>query len=148
MSKSDNSMIKLNEFVPYRMVKLASNMSNSLSKIYKREFDITVAEWRVLAQLAERKVLYAKDIGLRTSMDKSKVSRAVKSLEQRAYLQKKLDIKDQRATSLSLTSEGLELYKSIVPMVLQWERSLMSVLNQNEFQSLMVILDKLDGQLS
>jgi DNA-binding MarR family transcriptional regulator len=143
----DIDSVQLSQFVPYRMVHLASNISLALSKIYKQEFDISIPEWRVLAQLAQQQKLYSKDIGEITSMDKSKVSRAVKALESKHYLIRQTDKKDNRAAYLSLTMQGNTLYQKIAPKALQWERQLISVLKATEHQNLMNILDKLDEQV-
>jgi len=147
MQNVKGDIVQLQQFVPYRMVHLASNISLALSKIYKQEFDITIAQWRVLAQLAQQQELYSKDIGAITSMDKSKVSRAVKALESKHYLLRKADNKDNRAAYLSLTVEGNRLYEKIAPKALQWERELTSVLETSEQRYLMKILDKLDKQV-
>lgn len=122
MQNLDTDVVQLNQFVPYRMVHLASNISLALSKIYKQEFDITIPEWRVLAQLAQQQKLYSKDIGKITSMDKSKVSRAVKILENKHCLVRQVDKQDNRAACLFLTAKGLALYQKIAPKALQWER--------------------------
>ena len=143
----DSEKVQLNQFVPYRMVHLAANISLALSKIYKQEFDITIPEWRILAQLAQRQKLYAKDIGDVTSMDKSKVSRAVKVLESKHYLIRQTDKKDNRAAYLSLTAQGEALYQKIAPKALQWERQFIGVLDVSEHRNLMKILDKLDKQV-
>ncbi len=147
MQKLDINVVQLNQFVPYRMVHLAANISSALSKVYKQEFDISIPQWRVLAQLAEHQKLYAKDIGEVTTMDKSKVSRAVKVLENKHYLIRKTDKKDNRAAYLSLTTQGKMLYQKIVPKALQWERQLIGVLDASEHRDLMKILDKLDKQV-
>ena len=145
-TNKDNDTVQLQTFVPYRMVHLAANISLALSKIYKQEFDITIAQWRVLAQLAEHKKLYSKDIGAVTSMDKSKVSRAVKVLETKKLIQRQIDKVDQRAAYLSLTKHGQALYLQIAPKALQWEQQLLSSLQANERKHLMNILNKLDKQ--
>lgn len=147
MQNSNIDVVQLNQFIPYRMVHLATNISLALSKIYKQAFDITIPEWRVLAQLAEQKKLYAKDIGEITSMDKSKVSRAVKALESKHYLVRQTDKKDNRAACLSLTTQGEALYQKIAPKALQWEGQLVAVLEAGEHKGLMTILDKLDKQV-
>jgi DNA-binding MarR family transcriptional regulator len=143
----DKDSVQLSQFVPYRMVHLASNISLALSKIYKQEFNISIPEWRVLAQLAEQQKLYSKDIGEITSMDKSKVSRAVKALESKNYLIRQTDKKDNRAAYLSLTVKGNSLYQKIAPKALQWERQLIGVLKASEFKDLMNVLGKLDKQV-
>ena len=147
IEKAQIDSVQLNQFVPYRMVQLASNISLALSKIYKQTFDITIPEWRVLAQLAEQQKLYSKDIGEITSMDKSKVSRAVKALESKDYLIKQTDKKDNRAVYLSLSVKGQSLYQKIAPKALQWEKQFMSVLEASEHRNLMKVLDKLDKQV-
>lgn len=139
--------VMLNLFIPYRMVNLATNISNACSKIYKNEFDITVPEWRILARLAEHDRLNAKDVGHVTFMDKSKVSRAVKSLDDKGYLLREKDQKDNRANYLSLTEEGGSMYQQIAPKALDWEKRLISVLDASEYRDLMRILEKLDQQV-
>ena len=147
IEKEQIDSVQLNQFVPYRMVHLASNISLALSKIYKQKFDITIPEWRVLAQLAQQNKLYAKDIGDLTSMDKSKVSRAVKTLESKDYLIRQTDKQDNRAAYLSLSVQGHSLYQKIAPKALQWEKQLMSVLESSEHRNLMKVLDRLDKQV-
>lgn len=148
MQNSSVVELQLNQFLPYRMVNLAANMSLALSKIYKKEFDLNIAQWRVLAQLGEQQALYAKDIGEITAMDKSKVSRAVKSLEEKGYINRQTDKKDNRAAYLSLTHQGKVLYKKIVPKALDWETQLMTALEKGESKSLRQVLNKLDKQVA
>ena len=140
--------LQLNQFLPYRMVNLAANMSLALSKIYKKEFDLNIAQWRVLAQLGEQQALYAKDIGEITAMDKSKVSRAVKSLQEKGYINRQTDKNDNRAAYLSLTLQGKALYKQIVPKALDWENQLLAVLDKTEAEALLQVLNKLDKQVT
>ncbi len=147
MSEKENRTVMLNLFVPYRMVNLATNISNACSKIYRTEFDISVPEWRVLARLAENDKLNAKDIGKVTFMDKSKVSRAVKTLENKNLLIREKDEKDNRAAYLSLTTQGRDIYAKIAPKALDWEEELISSLDISEYRDLMRIMEKLDNKV-
>ncbi|HBO11386.1 MAG TPA: transcriptional regulator, partial [Halieaceae bacterium] len=45
--------LQLKQFLPYRLNDLAERVSRGLAQSYSRDFDLTVAEWRVLATLAE-----------------------------------------------------------------------------------------------
>lgn len=147
MSTSPRAVM-LNLFVPYRMANLATNISNACSKIYKNDFDLTIPEWRILARLAEHDKLNAKDVGEVTFMDKSKVSRAVKILEEKNYISRIKDTNDNRANYLSLKEEGRTMYKKIAPKALDWEKQLISVLDASEYRDLMRILEKLDKQVA
>jgi DNA-binding MarR family transcriptional regulator len=141
------STLLLDSFLPYKLVNLANDMSLALSKIYKEQFDITVPEWRTLAQLAEQDGLSAKQIGKLTSMDKSKVSRAVKMLEAKALLIKSPDHKDNRSTQVSLTAQGQILYRQITPHALAWEKGIINSIHSSEYKDFMSILDKLSQQV-
>ena len=147
MSKEAVSSIILNHFLPYRMVNLAKRVSDSCSTIYVDEFGLSISEWRILARLGEQSGLNAKDIGDITAMDKSKVSRAVKLLEAKGYLVKEKDQKDSRVYYLSLSQEGIELYRDIAPKALEWESELLDVLSTTEYRDLMRIMKKLDARL-
>ena len=147
MQSTSINELQLNQFLPYRMVNLAANMSLALSKIYKKEFDLNIAQWRVLAQLGEQQALYAKNIGEITAMDKSKVSRAVKTLEEKGYINRQTDKNDNRAAYLSLTQQGKSLYKKIVPKALDWESQLLAALEKKEGDTLLEMLNKLDKQV-
>jgi DNA-binding MarR family transcriptional regulator len=151
MQHPNSAGLVLDQFVPYRMVKLAHNMSLALARMYQQQFDINIAQWRILAQLAEQPSLLAKEIGVITAMDKSKVSRAVAVLKTKGYLNQCPDDHDNRATRLSLSLQGRKFYQNIAPKALAWEQQLMAALEPTEQQDLINILSKLDqriGQLS
>lgn len=147
MPKLAQKSLRLQQFIPYRMVRLASNISDAMSEIYTGEFGVSLPEWRVIAQLAEQEQLLAKDIGTLTSMDKSRVSRAVKTLLDKQFIHKTPNETDARASYLSLSSQGRALYHRIVPKVLAWEAGLIGTLEHSEYRELMRILEKLDRGL-
>ncbi len=143
----ENPQLDLAQFVPYRLVDLANRMSQALAKIYQESFNISIAQWRVLAQLAEQQSLCAKDIGQVTAMDKSKVSRAVKLLLEKGLIDKQPNLQDNRAAYLSLSAAGQSLYKQIVPKVLACEQRLLANLQSEDKQQLMQIINRLDASL-
>ncbi len=137
----------LSEFMPYRLVNLAKKVSDSCSVIYRDRFNLSVAEWRVIARLAEHASLRAKDLGEITFMDKSRVSRALKQLEQRAYISRVVNEEDNRASYVALTEQGRAIYKQISPEALAWEEKFLSALGVAEYREFIAVLDKLEAQL-
>lgn len=142
----DPSLI-LNQFLPFRLVNLAKRVSDTYSWVYSRDFGLTIPEWRILARLGEQPGLSSKFIGEITMMDKSKVSRGVKQLEDKGLLLKNKDQQDNRVYYLSLTEEGQKLYHAIVPSALSWEAELLKSLDVAEYRDLFRILEKLDQRL-
>jgi len=147
MTANGRSDLRLKRFLPYVLNSLAERVSASLSAIYADEYQLTIPEWRVLANLAEHRTLNARQIVEFTTMEKSKVSRAVSSLSARGLLSQQRAEGDNRAKDLTLTDAGIDLYRSIVPKVLAWERELLEELSSGEYRDLMYLLDKLDTRL-
>ena len=133
--------------MPYQMVNLAKRVSDACNTKYGEPFGISIAEWRVLAQLGQHAETTSRGLGEITFMDKSRVSRALKQLEDKNYLSRRADPDDNRASFLSLTTEGQQLYAKLVPLALAWEAEFLSALNITEYRDLLSILSKLENQL-
>ena len=140
--------LSLRQFLPYRCNNLAEQISVALSRIYVDKFGITIAGWRILVTLAEYGELGAKDVARLTSMDKVRVSRTVANLMEKNLLARRVSETDSRVTLLSLSPAGSSLYQRIAPEALAWEQQLLAPLSKSEQQSLLRILDKLEGRLS
>jgi DNA-binding MarR family transcriptional regulator len=119
--------LALENFLPYRLNRIASAVSRDFrAAVYGRHYDLTVPEWRVLATLGEFQEMGATAIGAHSSMHKTKVSRAVRALEQRRWLKRRKVPEDRREEILSLTPLGQDAYAEIIPRALAFERSLLA----------------------
>ena len=143
MKKRGEPALILEQFLPYRLVSLSQRISNALSTIYREQFGISVPERRVLANLAEKGELNPKEIAQQTSMDKAKVSRAIKELSTKRLVLKRGDDSDNRAYRLRLSDGGFALYRKIVPLALAWEAGLLGALDATEYRDLLRIINKL-----
>lgn len=143
---SPATRIHLDSFLPSIIRNLAEGISVRLFKSYA-DFQLTITEWRILLQLAEHHSLHAKQIVENTAMEKSKISRALSHLENKGIVKRDIDDKDNRRQQLSLTDYGLEIYTSIAPKALDWERSLLAELDINEYRDLVFLLRKLSSRL-
>jgi len=140
--------LQLEKFLPYRLNRAAAAASTQLSLIYRRKYGLTVPEWRTLSTLAQFGELTAKQIGAHSSMHKTKVSRAVNSLNTRRWLSRERDDADRRLEKLNLTSLGQQAYKQLEPQMLGFEIELLSRLTSAERHALlhgMFILEKALG---
>ena len=147
MSSANHRSLLLGQFMPYQMVNLAKRVSDACNAQFGEPFGISIAEWRVLAQLGQHTQVTSRGLGDITFMDKSRVSRALKQLEDKGYLSRSADPEDNRASFLSLTEPGQQLYARLVPLALAWEAEFLSALDTTEYRDLLSILSKLDGQL-
>ncbi|MCB2026951.1 MAG: MarR family transcriptional regulator, partial [Ottowia sp.] len=83
MASAGRTDLRLGSFLPYVLNNLAERVSAGMAGIYADEFELSIPEWRVLANLAEHGTLNARQIVEFTTMEKSKVSRAVNNLSRR-----------------------------------------------------------------
>lgn len=116
----------LSEFLPYQLAAAAERVSRDFAERYRREFGISVPEWRVLAHLNQADEVSVRDIEGRVAMEKSKVSRAATRLEAAGYVEKRVNELDRRLVSLSLTAKGRELMTRLIPMALTFQADMQS----------------------
>ena len=115
--------------------------------MYSDQFGLTIPQWRVIAILGEHSFQSAKQLVLRTAMDKVAVSRAVRQLIDREFVDREVVPMDGRSTLLSLSKNGEIVYERIAPVALKIEKRLLNSLSDEEITSLNSILDKLTSEL-
>ena len=145
---SNQSDLRLDGFLPYRLSVLSNAVSRRISDIYEREFDLSVWQWRIIAVLGERDDLTSTEVAVRTLMDKPTVSRAAASLIERGILSRTTDIEDRRRAPLALTVEGRAIYAAIIPRALACEQELLDALSEADKTALRDILTKLSAAAS
>ncbi|WP_320109550.1 MarR family winged helix-turn-helix transcriptional regulator [Bosea sp. NBC_00550] len=123
--------LALEEFLPYRLNRLATTVSQAFRAVYGPHHDLTVPEWRVLATLGQFETMSAKEIGTHSAMHKTKVSRAVRALEERRWLKRRESPHDRREEILCLTPLGLKTYTEIVPRALAFEAKILGALGKD-----------------
>jgi len=137
---------QLAEFLPYRLSRLAEQVSASLAGVYASRYRLSVPQWRILATLSESPGLSATTITRRCNLDKVKVSRAVADLEGRGLLRRRPNATDGRASELHLTAKGRRLFSRLAPLALDWQNDLLAGLSAPECDSLQHLLGQLEDR--
>lgn len=123
--------IALEQFLPYRLARLAGEISQQLRKIYKADHGLTIPEWRALATLGQFGTATAKGIGVHAAMHKTKVSRAVVALEDRRWVNRSQNPNDRREDILTLTRQGKQAYRALVPKLRAFENAIVERFEEN-----------------
>ncbi len=137
-------LIELEQFLPYRLNVVAEAVSRALSKIYAERYGITIPEWRVIATLGQYERMTARDIGRHSRMHKTKVSRAVARLGDRGLVVKAHNANDMREAFLTLSREGREIYRDIVPSALEFAEGLFHGVSEADKMALDRLLSALE----
>lgn len=145
---SDTAPFTLGQFLPYRLNVLASNASRELSRIYSKDYGISIAQWRVLVWLQAKENVTAQFIADAAQMDKAKTSRAIAGLVQMGIVLRDPNKSDLRENYLRLTARGQTLLAELLPRAQAWEDSWLAVLDPSERQALDAILSRLQARLT
>ncbi|RST88198.1 MarR family transcriptional regulator [Aquibium carbonis] len=130
--------LELENFLPYRLNRLAEAVSRDFQTIYRTRHGLTRPEWRLLASLGQHGTMTATEVGRDSAMHKTKVSRAVSALEERRWLKRETDPEDRRVERLALTPVGAKAYAELVPLARRFEADLLRTLAPAERKALSV----------
>jgi len=123
-------------FLPFRLNRLAAEISEQLATLYAERFDIDIPQWRVLATLSSGEGWTAKAIVASTRTHKSTISRAVEALSRRGLIESIQSPDDKRIFHLRLTAAGRRLFRQLEPLVLDYENKLLAKLSDGEGRAL------------
>jgi DNA-binding MarR family transcriptional regulator len=138
---------QLTHFLPFRLNRLASEISEQLATLYAERFEIDIPQWRVLATLSAGNGWTAKAIVASTRTHKSTISRAVEALTKRGLIEAVQSADDKRAYRLRLTAQGRRLFRELEPLVLDYEKKLMDQLGETDGRRLEKAVSALEQAL-
>ncbi len=140
--------LDLFKFMPFRLNRLAAEVSSALAAEYQARYGLDIPEWRVLATLGFRNdPCSAQFIAHCTRTHKSTISRAVTALMKRQMVERVENADDRREFRLRLTRKGSALYEELIPRLLRREQEILSCLSAPERKSLALLLGKIEDSL-
>src|SRR5206468_12817951 len=143
-----SARLDLFKFVPFRLNRLAAEVSSALAVEYGERYGLDIPEWRVLATLGFRKdACSAQYVAECTRTHKSTISRAVTALMQRGFIERVENENDRREFRLRLTRKGRALYEELFPRLLQREQEILACLSAQERRDFATLLTKLEASL-
>jgi DNA-binding MarR family transcriptional regulator len=143
-----SSRLDLFRFTPFRLNRLAAEVSMALSGEYQARYGLDIPEWRVLATLGFRNdACSAQYISDCTRTHKSTISRAVTALMVRQIVERVENADDRREFRLRLTRKGKTLYEELIPRLLRKEQEILACLSAQERKELASLLGKIERSL-
>jgi DNA-binding MarR family transcriptional regulator len=140
--------LDLFRFVPFRLNRLAAEVSAALSSEYQERYGLDIPEWRVLATLGFRDdPCSAQYIAHCTRTHKSTISRAVTTLMTRQLVERVENADDRREFRLRMTRKGKALYEELIPRLKRKEQAILSCLSAQERRDFAHMLGKIEQSL-
>ena len=103
-------MTEIQDLLSYKLHRVANLLSRGAELRYRREFGVSLWEWRSIALLgAVREPLSLNHLAHAAGIHKSQMSRVVSGLAKRGLVRREVDTDDARGVRLTLSGTGRRL---------------------------------------
>lgn len=140
-------MTEIQDLLSYKLHRVANLLSRGAELRYRREFGVSLWEWRSIALLgAERDPLSLNHLAHAAGIHKSQMSRVVSGLAKRGLVRRDVDADDARGLSLTLTPGGRRVYLGLMRAAAERDAAFRQCLSRDEKRVFDHALEKLAGQ--
>ncbi|ADG92505.1 transcriptional regulator, MarR family [Arcobacter nitrofigilis DSM 7299] len=131
----------MNNSLGFILNRTALAMKTGFNKQIK-EFDISPEQWSLIFRIVENNGLTQKELASSTYKDQANITRSLDRLEKKGFLTRLSNSKDRRIINIFSTQKAKELVEIIVPISKQYNQLLSTGLSQEEYESLIGLLNK------
>jgi DNA-binding MarR family transcriptional regulator len=140
-------MTEISDLLSYRVHVVANLLSRGAELRYRREFDVSLWEWRTIALLgAADEALSLGHLAHAAGIDKSQMSRVVSGLARRHIVLREAHPGDARGVRLTLTRSGRKLYEGLIRAAAERDAAFRNCLSAKEKDVFERVLAKLAGE--
>lgn len=133
--------LQITELLSFRVRRLANLLSASAGPRFRREFDVSLPEWRTLALLGQTQPMTVNKLARLAALDKAQMSRVISGLVDRDLVAKSLG--PRRSSQLTLTESGQALFERIITVANERDQTVLAALDPDEQEVLERALNKL-----
>ena len=136
-------MTEIKDLISYQVHKVANLLSRSAEQRYRREFGVSLWEWRTVALLGAAEPQSLVHLARAAGIDKGQMSRVVSGLTRRKIVFRETDASDGRGIQLSLTRAGKTLYQKLIRAAAERNNAFLGCLSLKERECLEQAMTKL-----
>ncbi|HJM49494.1 MAG TPA: MarR family winged helix-turn-helix transcriptional regulator [Alphaproteobacteria bacterium] len=133
----------ITELMVFRLARLVAINERAGHRWSEQMFALRLNEWRVLGLARALEPVQFREIAGRLIMDKGQLSRIVKALVERGFLDTMVARDDARSLEIHTTEAGRQLHDRVLPFTKQRNEAAVEVLTREEYLEFMRVLDKL-----
>jgi DNA-binding MarR family transcriptional regulator len=123
----------IRELLSYRLHQVANLLSRGAEMRYRREFGVSLWEWRTVALLGGARAPQSlNELARAAGMDKGQMSRVVSGLTAKEIVFREADANDARGIRLSLTRPGRALYRKLIAAAAERNDAFLGCLSAKE----------------
>jgi DNA-binding MarR family transcriptional regulator len=142
-SRRAGSRAEIRDLISFRIHAVANQISRGAALAYRREFGVSLMEWRTLALLGAQSPLSQGELARHGGLDKGQMSRVVAGLVARDLVAREPDPADARGVRLALTRAGRRTYEGLIAAANRRNDALAAALAPHEHRQLDRMLERL-----
>jgi DNA-binding MarR family transcriptional regulator len=137
----------IRDLLSYRLHVVANLLSRGAELRYRREFGVSLWEWRTLALLGgAQEPQSLNDLAHAAGIHKSQMSRVVSGLAQRRLVVRSADASDGRGVRIELSKAGRRIYEGLIHAAAERDSAFRNCLSEKETLVFEKSLGKLASQ--
>jgi DNA-binding MarR family transcriptional regulator len=133
--------IALKNSIAFKINKIANQVNSTFNQMLQ-PFDIALEQRVTLDIIKHEKDITLTKISHILSKDKTTISRTLRTLEKKGFIQKNDNSKDKRVSFIELTKRGEEVLSDTEEITNSFRNALLSEMDNDEAQKLFELLDK------
>ena len=142
LSRGESMAATIRDLLAYRLHVVANTISRSAATRYRREFEVTLGEWRSIALLAGFGPLGLNQLARQAGVDRGQISRIVAGLTERGLVSRTHEVKG-KPVSLVLTAKGKKVFDGLFNAALDRDEVFLGALTAQERSRFNAMLNKI-----
>jgi len=140
-------MTEIQDLLSYKLHRVANLLSRGAELRYRREFRVSLWEWRTIAFLGRSdEPMSLGQLAELANIDKGQMSRVVAGLTKRRIVLREAHPGDGRGVRLTLTRPGRKIYQGLIRAAAERDATFRDCLSEKENEVFDRALAKLAGQ--
>jgi len=131
----------------YRLFTLTNILSRPFQKNVAKQYSLSPADWCVLNTLVYMPGVASHEICKISGLIPMNVSRAVSAVRKRGLIREQIDPDNRKRKLLSLTPEGLALYRKVAPHARRETKFMLEGMSREEVATLGSLVERLIARL-
>ena len=140
-AQTPTGQLVITQLLSYRLHRVANAFERSAALLFRREFDVSVGEWRALALLGGGVASTTNRIARLAGIDPAQMSRIITKLAERGFVTRSTG--PGNSSPISLTEEGRRKYEGLIAAARARNTAFLAALTDEEIVHLDSALEKL-----
>lgn len=137
----------LKSVLTFRLAQLQNTINAHASTLLKVHTDLSLTEWRIISTIHMWEETTPAKLARETQMDKGQLSRKMKNLINKNYVNATSNDRDGRQQNLCLSAEGKAVYFKLLPIMRQRQDDLIRSIPPQDLAVFNRVLDQLSANV-